>query len=42
MTREQFYALLFFQKRFRLPFRVFATMLEGNGFMVALRKRIAI
>jgi SAM-dependent methyltransferase len=33
--------LLFFKERFRLPFRIFATMLNGNELMVALQKRIA-
>ena len=32
--------LLFFQARFRLPFRIFATLLNGNELMVALQKRV--
>lgn len=32
--------LLFFKERFKLPFRIFATMLNGNELMVALQKRL--
>ena len=32
--------LMFFKERFRLPFRIFATMLNGNELMVALQKRL--
>lgn len=32
--------LLFFKERFRLPFRIFATMLNGSELMVALQKRL--
>jgi len=32
--------LLFFKERFRMPFRIFATMLNGNELMVALQKRV--
>jgi SAM-dependent methyltransferase len=32
--------LLFFKERFRLPFRIFASLLNGNELMVALRKRV--
>jgi SAM-dependent methyltransferase len=33
--------LMFFKERFRLPFRIFATMLNGSELMVALQKRVA-
>jgi SAM-dependent methyltransferase len=33
--------LLFFRERLRLPYRIFATMLNGSELMVALQKRVA-
>ncbi|MBW8888631.1 MAG: methyltransferase domain-containing protein [Fibrobacteres bacterium] len=32
--------LMFFKDRFKLPFRIFATLLNGNELMVALQKRL--